>query len=43
MDCCERNEKIRVFLEKLLIANLSDEILTNYTIIKKFGNTLEND
>ena len=33
-DCCEIHEKIRVFLETFLIANLPDEILTNYTMIQ---------
>ena len=34
IDCCEIHEKIRVFLETFLIANLPDEILTNYTMIQ---------
>ena len=34
IDCCEIHEKTRVFLETLLISNLSDVILTNYTMIQ---------
>ena len=35
LDCCERHEKIWVFLEAFLLANMLDEILTNSSMIQE--------